>query len=109
MASTAPQAGGRLLVIEGCCCQGDLFLEQLGREWARLALPKKIRDRLPAVQEYTERNWAALAREFVLHIMGRPSEPYLTFRDGWIHQQLIDAVRGFSGWHRIDSGGQEPA
>jgi predicted dehydrogenase len=102
----AVHGGDGALFIEGSYCQGGLFLKKRGGPWEPLELPEEIRKRLPEVEGDTERNWAALAREFVADLTGRGHEPYLTFRDGWIHQQVIDAVRASSGWRRID--GQVP-
>ena len=39
--------------------------------------------------------------QFVKDIRGEDHETYLTFREGWIYQQIIDVVRESSGWKTI--------
>jgi hypothetical protein len=64
-------------------------------------VPDRIFDRLPRVAHALHRDWAALATEFVADIEGRPHEPYPTFREGWIYQEIVDVVRAGKGWTPI--------
>jgi predicted dehydrogenase len=44
-----------------------------------------------------QRSWNALAMDFAADIRGTPHAPYFTLRDGWRHQELIDAIRAAAG------------
>ena len=61
----------------------------------------ELREKLPKVGDDIQNKWAALAREFVADIEGRPHEPYLTFYDGWRYQVAIEAIRESKGWTRL--------
>ena len=47
-----------------------------------LPVPQRLLQALPAVGTEFQNKWAALAREFVADVTGRPHRPYLTFLDG---------------------------
>jgi hypothetical protein len=66
-----------------------------------LPVPKRLIEVLPAIEDPIVQRWAALVRDFVADIKGRPHEPYLTFRDGWRYQQVIDTVRSGEGWREL--------
>ena len=87
--------------IEGAYAQGDLFLRTEGETWEVQPIPDHIRDSLPPETDHSQRNWDQLAREFVADIQGQGYNGYQTFRDGWIYQEVIDTVRGDSGWTPI--------
>ena len=70
-------------------------------EWVDEPVPERIFQGLPRIGNELQRDWAALAREFVAAIRGEPHSPYPTFRQGWINQEIIEAVRGGSGWRDI--------
>jgi len=57
---------------------------------------------LPDEDDPTQRNWTQLACDLVDDIRGVETRDYLTFRDGWIYQEVIDVVRAAAGWTRID-------
>lgn len=78
--------------------QGPMFLKTDGPTWEELAIPTDILDGLPDEEDPTERNWMQLAREFVADIRGEAHPRYLTFRDGWIYQELIDVIRSNRCW-----------
>lgn len=86
------------LHIEGGYMQGPVYLKTSGPSWEELAIPLHILDYLPQVDDPTQRNWNQLARDFVADIRGETAPKYLTFRDGWIYQELIDTIRSNSCW-----------
>jgi predicted dehydrogenase len=61
-------------------------------------MPVPDRLLLPPVGGGIEDRYAALARDFVADISGLPHEPYLTFRDGWRYQEVIEAIRSGTEW-----------
>lgn len=71
------------------------------QEWMDEPVPERVFQSLPQIGDDLQRDWAALAREFVAAIRGEPHSPYPTFRQGWINQEIIEAVRGGSGWRDI--------
>ena len=58
-------------------------------------------NRLPAIEDQTQRDWNQLAREFVANIQGHGYMGYPTFYDGWIASEVIASVRSSSGWVTI--------
>jgi predicted dehydrogenase len=86
------------LHVEGSYLQGPMFIKTDGPTWEELAIPLHILDGLPEETDHTQRNWNQLAREFVADIKGEPHPRYLTFRDGWIYQELIDVIRSNRCW-----------
>ena len=91
-----------VLHIEGAYTQGAIYLRTDSDEWRELTIPEHIHDELPAEPDHSQRNWDQLAREFVADIRGEAVADYPTFRDGWIHQQVIDIARGGAGWQVIE-------
>ena len=88
--------------IEGSYAQGPLHVRANGGQWSVVPMRKSITDAMPEIEDDTQRNWTQLAREFVADTLGRGYSGYQTFRDGWIFQEVIDAVRSESGWTKID-------
>jgi predicted dehydrogenase len=86
------------LHVDGTYVQGPMYLKTAGPTWEELALPLAIVDSLPDEADHTQRNWNQLAREFVADIRGRPHPRYLTFRDGWIYQEVIETIRSNKCW-----------
>jgi predicted dehydrogenase len=86
------------LHVEGAFMQGPMYLHTGGSTWEELALPVDLVDSLPGEPDHTQRNWNQLAREFVADIRGEACPRYLTFRDGWIYQSLIDTIRSNTCW-----------
>ena len=86
------------LHVNGTYMQGPMYLRTDGTTWEELAIPLAIRDSLPDETDHTQRNWNQLAREFVADIQGQPHPRYLTFRDGWIYQEVIDTIRSNKCW-----------
>lgn len=84
--------------INGAYAQGPLFTKERKSDWKKMDVPKHITESLPRIEDDTQRNWTQLAREFVADIRGEGTSGYQTFRDGWIFQEAIDAVRASSGW-----------
>jgi predicted dehydrogenase len=94
--------------IEGSYAQGPLHIRANDGQWSPVPMRRSIIDAIPAIDDDTQRNWTQLAREFVADIMGLGYSGYQTFRDGWVFQEVIDAVRSGGGWTRIDQvTGQE--
>jgi len=82
------------IYIKGHYGHGPLFTwDQKDKTWTELPLPQNIADAQPKIKGDTERNWQCLVREFVKDIKGEPFEPYQTFREGSLYQQLIDLIR----------------
>lgn len=92
--------------IKGAYAQGTLSLWQRsqGQEWRDIPIPEHITAALPPIEDHTQRNWTILAREFVDDIEGRGNTGYLTFRDGWLFQDVIDIARAAQGWITLPNG-----
>jgi hypothetical protein len=84
--------------IEGSYAQGPLRLWQRDGEWRDVPVPSRIRESLPAIENDTQRNWTQMLKEFVADIRGEGYSGYLTFRDGWQYQEVIDIARAGGGW-----------
>lgn len=75
--------------------------------WQTLSIPQRIIEALPQAENHVQRDWNQLCREFVTDVRGDGETTYPTFRDGWIHNQVIDIARNGRGWtpvaaHLID-------
>ena len=83
---------------------GDLLAHVRGKHWEERAIPFEILDQLPLEQEDSRRNLMTLVLQFVAEIRGDEEfMPYPTFRDGWICQAAIDAVRKQASWVELPS------
>lgn len=80
-----------------CISRGRLS----SQEWENESIPDRIFQRLPDIAEDTQRDWASLAREFVADVRSEAHDPYPTFREGWINQEIIDLVRSGVGWATV--------
>lgn len=89
------------IFIEGAYAQGPLHLTRDKKSWEQIPLPDYITEALPDIQDDTQRNWTQLAKEFVADIQGAPYSGYQTFRDGWLFQEVVDAIRRGKGWENI--------
>ena len=89
------------LHVKGVYGQGPSFLYKGDGAWEELQIPARITDSLPEVSENTYRNWTQLAREFASDLRGEGYSGYHTFKEGWIYQEVIDAVREGKGWVEI--------
>ncbi len=78
-----------------------MFLGTDPKTWEELAIPDHIFAALPDDDDPTQRNWTQLARDLVDDIQGVETRDYLTFRDGWIYQEVIDLVRAGAGWTEL--------
>lgn len=90
-----------LIHIDGAYASGDLWTCGMDGVKKSISTPQHILDSVPQIENQPLRNWTHLAREFVKDIRGEEHEPYLTFEDGWIFQEVIDAVRAGPGWRLI--------
>ena len=86
------------LHVDGTYMQGSMYLKNDGPTWEELPIPLSILDQLSDESDHTQRNWNQLAREFAAELRGEPCPRYLTFRDGWIYQELIDTIRSNGCW-----------
>lgn len=87
------------IYIQGSYAQGPLYLRRRGEgTWTERAVPPAILAGLPDIDDNTQRNWTQLAREFVADIRGEGDSGYQTARDGWIFQEVIEAIRSGQGW-----------
>jgi predicted dehydrogenase len=86
------------IYVKGHYGNGALYLFDASKAWRELPLPEEITALLPAIEDDTQRNWAFLVQEFVRDIRGLPVEPYPTFREGCLYQQIIDLVRRNDRW-----------
>jgi predicted dehydrogenase len=93
------------IMIEGAYAQGPLFVKSRSGSWEEVAVPESITASLANIENDTQRNWTRLAELFVNDIQGETVEPYQTFRDGWIYQSTIDAIREGKGW--VESPGSK--
>ena len=60
---------------------------------------------MPAIADDTQRNWTVLMGEWVADIRGEGYCGYQTFKDGWLFQEAVDAVRRGDGWFAVPSEG----
>jgi len=86
------------IYIKGHYGMGPLYLWREDKTWEEISLPQDIVENQPKIEGDTERNWEFLVREFLKDIKGEPFEPYQTFKEGSLYQQLIDLIRKNSNW-----------
>jgi predicted dehydrogenase len=67
-------------------------------EWHGEQVPERFTEQLPKIGNDLHRDWAALAHAFVADIGGESHESYPTFRQGWVYQEIVEAVRSKDGW-----------
>ena len=89
------------LHVKGVYGQGPTYICKRNGTWEEVPLPSHIADSLPDVLENTHRNWTQLAREFAADLRGEGYSGYQTFKDGWIYQEVIEAVREGKGWVEV--------
>lgn len=86
------------IYLKGHYGTGPLYLWGSSKEWHEVPLPGDIAAAVPDIEDETEQNWHYLAREFVKDIRGERVDPYPTFREGSLYQQLIDIIRRNDNW-----------
>lgn len=86
------------IYIKGHYGSGPLYLYSDAKGWQETPLPRAIADAVPDIEDDTQRNWTYLVREFVNDINGIATEPYPTFQQGSLHQQIIDLIRKNDRW-----------
>jgi predicted dehydrogenase len=89
------------LFIEGAYAQGPVSVKSRKGAWEEVVMPAAITDSLADIRNDTQRNWTRLAELFVGDIRGESGEAYQTFKDGWIYQSTIDAIREGKGWVEV--------
>ena len=87
--------------IDGAYATGALSIQEQGGAWRELETPEDITASLPAIGDATQRNWTVLAGAFLDDLAGRPHLPYLSFREGWLFQEVIDLVRAGASWTEL--------
>ena len=92
------------LLADGHFSYAVALQRKAGDEREALPVPQRLLDDLPAVGTEFQNKWAALARDFVADVEGRPHRPYLTLRDGWRFEETIDAIRAGRDWFEIPAG-----
>ncbi len=88
--------------IDGHHADGPLLVWTSGDAWTTPPIPEHITATLGRGGRDSERNWNYLARELIADIRGEGYSGYQTFRDGWIYQEVIEAIRAESGWTSFD-------
>lgn len=91
------------LHIDHAYGEGAMFLGIAGDDWQELVVPQRILDGVSGPGTWSHRMWTRLAVDLVSDIQNSPEGHYLTFRDGWIYQEAIDAVRGGKAWIAVSS------
>ena len=84
------------IYIEGHYGAGPLYFYDQTQDqpsWQVVDLPERISASQPNIEDDTLRNWTILAQLFVNDIVGVSTEPYQTFHDGSVYQEIIDSVR----------------
>ncbi len=89
------------IYIKGHYGHGPLYTWSENKTWDEIPLPQDIADDQPKIKGDTERNWQCLVREFVKDIKGEPFNPYQTFKEGSLYQQLIDIIRKNNNWTEV--------
>jgi predicted dehydrogenase len=106
-ASSAPNNGWYFygeqgtLIAEGVIPTVIVCRDDATGQGEPLPIPSHLVAALPKIGDNAQNIWAALAHDFVADIRGEPHSDYLTFREGWRYQEVIDAIRAGSGWYQI--------
>ncbi len=87
--------------IGGAYAQGPLHVKNPGSDWEPVQVPPSITDSVPNIEDDTQRNWTVLMSELVADIRGEGYTGYQTFKDGWLFQEAVDAVRRGDGWFAL--------
>ena len=87
--------------IAGAYAQGPLHVKSRGSDWEQIDLPSDISESIPDIEDDTQRNWTVLMSELVSDIRGEGYNGYQTFKDGWIFQEAVDAIRRGDGWFAL--------
>ncbi len=88
------------LYIKGHYGGGPLYMHSKDDGWQEMDIPERIVKSLPDIEDDTQRNWTHLAGKLVADIEGKPTEPYQTFKEGCLYQEIIEVIR--SNGSRID-------
>jgi hypothetical protein len=75
--------------------------DSVTKTWQALSVPSQVTASLPQVNNYVQRDWNHLFRDFVADIRGEGNSGYPTFHEGWLHNEIIDIVRGGRGWSAL--------
>ena len=84
--------------INGVFANGPMHIRRRNSEWQVVDLPAEITDHLPDIDNPAIKCWTQLAREFLADIQGEGYSGYQTFKEGWIYQEVFEAIRSESGW-----------
>jgi len=86
--------------IEHVYAEGAMFMHDR-TTWRELEVPSRIVDTVPGPGLWPQRLWSRLALDFANDIRGTGRADYLTFKEGWIYQKIIDHIRHGTGWTEI--------
>ena len=89
--------------IGGAYAQGPLHVKKRGAEWELVPMPAEVTEELPDIEDDTQRNWTVLMGEMLADVRGEGYCGYQTFKDGWIFQEAVDAVRRGDGWFGVQT------
>ncbi len=89
------------IYIAGAYAQGPLYVKTRESDWEMVEVSSEITDALPDIEDDTQRNWTVLMGELVADIRGAGYCGYQTFKDGWVFQEAVDAVRRGDGWFAV--------
>jgi hypothetical protein len=78
--------------------------DAVANTWQELAIPAQVTAALPQVDNYVQRDWNQLCREFVADIRNEGNSGYPTFHEGWLHNEIIDIIRSGRGWSALPTG-----
>ena len=68
------------------------------RKWEEMPIPQEIMASLPQADNFVQRDWNHLFREFVADVRGESYAGYPTFRDGWVAAEIIEIARTGQSW-----------
>ncbi|MBT4980714.1 MAG: Gfo/Idh/MocA family oxidoreductase [Gemmatimonadetes bacterium] len=86
------------LHINGAFAQGPMHICARNGKWEEIPLPQEITNSLPNIEHPAVRCWTQLAHEFIADIKSEGYSGYQTFKDGWIYQEVFEAIRSEKGW-----------
>lgn len=91
------------IYIKGHYGHGPLFLSKNQGEWKELETPADIIERMPDIEDDTQRNWTILAENLVNDVKGEKFEKYQSFYDGYRYQKIVDLIRKNCDWTDVTS------
>lgn len=81
--------------------EGAMFIRTTEDDWQELKVPQRLMDEVSGPGTWSHRLWTRLAVDLVNDIKDSGVSGCLTFRDGWIYQEAIDAMRQGKAWTAV--------